>query len=138
VGGANGTPGCKNPNATNYDPSAFYEGPCTFAPGQVLGAASSTEQQNGTSTAPGLTLTPVGQVLGATVYAFTRNLAFGSRGVDVTELQKILINEGFLKITNPTQYFGPLTRAALIKWQTSHAIPATGIFGALSRAFLLQ
>lgn len=77
--------------------------------------------------------TPVtGKVLGATTFMFSQNLSFGSRGDDVTELQKMLARDGFFTVT-PTGYFGPITRAALMKWQSANGIPSTGFFGLLSR-----
>lgn len=69
-----------------------------------------------------------------TSYTFTRNLTVGSRGADVTALQQILITGGYLNITTPTGYFGPLTKAAVAKWQAAVGLPATGFFGPLSRA----
>lgn len=78
----------------------------------------------------------VGQVLGTTTYSFTRDLSFGMRGDDVTELQQILMDAGYLKLRSgkPTKYFGPLTRAALIKWQQANGVvPTNGYFGRISR-----
>jgi len=63
-----------------------------------------------------------------------RNLAFGSRGVAVECLQQELKSGGHLNIGAPTGYFGPLTKAAVIKWQEQNGVPATGYFGPLSRA----
>lgn len=77
----------------------------------------------------------VGQVLGATTFSFPKNLAVGSRSADVTELQKVLIQQGFLK-ASATGYFGSLTRTALIAWQKKNKLPATGYFGPLSRALI--
>lgn len=69
--------------------------------------------------------------------SFTRNLTVGSKGDDVSALQQILINGGYLKIAAPTAYFGNLTKAALAAWQAaSHISPAVGYFGPLSRAAL--
>jgi hypothetical protein len=69
--------------------------------------------------------------------SFTRDLTVGSKGADVSSLQQILINKGFLAISAPTGYFGPATKAALAKWQASAGIsPAVGYFGPKSRAFL--
>lgn len=68
-------------------------------------------------------------------YIFTNNLTIGASGTDVSELQQFLISGGFLKIITPTGYFGPLTKAALGKWQASENIyPTAGFFGPLSRA----
>lgn len=80
---------------------------------------------------------PKGKVLGATTFNFTKNLGLGSKGDDVKELQKILIAEKFLT-TSATGNFGPITRSALIKWQTKYKLPNTGYFGAISRAFLAK
>jgi len=71
----------------------------------------------------------------ASSYTFTKNLTLGAKGADVSALQQILINGGYLKITAPTSYFGPATKAALVAWQKAKNItPAVGYFGALTRA----
>ncbi|OHB17729.1 MAG: hypothetical protein A2749_01675 [Parcubacteria group bacterium RIFCSPHIGHO2_01_FULL_45_26] len=78
-----------------------------------------------------------GQVLGAAAYNFSNNLTVGSTGNDVTELQKVLIAEGYLSIAAPTSYFGALTKAAVIKYQAAHGIsPQSGYVGPLTRAQL--
>ena len=46
-----------------------------------------------------------------------KNLKFGDRGNDVSELQSKLIQLGLLKIKKPTGYFGKLTNAALNNYQ---------------------
>jgi peptidoglycan hydrolase-like protein with peptidoglycan-binding domain len=69
-----------------------------------------------------------------TSFTWNRNLSVGSRGSDVLNLQKVLINEGYLKLDSPTTYFGPLTRSALIRYQRANGItPAVGYFGPLTR-----
>jgi hypothetical protein len=78
----------------------------------------------------------VGQVLGASTFNFLKDLTLTSKGTDVTELQKVLIKEGFLKLVTPTGKFGPMTKDALIKWQKKYKLPTTGFFGPMSRAFL--
>ncbi len=67
--------------------------------------------------------------------SFDTNLTVGSRGSDVSALQNILISKGFLS-ASATGYFGALTKAAVIKWQNSVGLPATGFVGPLSRAAL--
>lgn len=68
---------------------------------------------------------------------FDRNLTVGSRGADVTSLQQILIDGGFLDIAAPTDYFGALTKAAVIAYQKENAItPAVGYVGPITRAAL--
>src|SRR4051812_34323847 len=65
---------------------------------------------------------------------FTRSLTVGSRGTDVTALQSILMQAGYLKVS-PTGYFGSLTKAALAAWQAANGIsPAVGYFGPITRA----
>ena len=56
----------------------------------------------------------------------------------ITELQSALIEGGYLTITSTTKkgVFGPQTRAALIKFQKANGLPATGNFGALTKAKL--
>ncbi|MEK7465628.1 MAG: peptidoglycan-binding domain-containing protein [Patescibacteria group bacterium] len=68
-------------------------------------------------------------------YTFSVNLTLGSKGADVTALQNVLISGGYLKISAPTGYFGPMTKAALAAWQSANGItPAVGYFGPKSRA----
>jgi peptidoglycan hydrolase-like protein with peptidoglycan-binding domain len=55
----------------------------------------------------------------ATAATFTRPLIQGSTGSDVTALQQILQQQGYLS-SSPTGYFGQLTSAALAQFQTAH------------------
>ncbi len=77
--------------------------------------------------------------------SFSRNLKLGDRGSDVKVLQSYLNTHGFPVVTTPghagsagyeTDFFGPATRDALEKFQTSHGIPATGYFGPITRRYL--
>ncbi|MES2931558.1 MAG: immunoglobulin-like domain-containing protein [Patescibacteria group bacterium] len=93
--------------------------------------ASPTGQVN--SVTPGQ-----GQVLGASTYNFTADLTVGSMGADVNALQQMLIDAGLLMIPAPTGWFGPMTQAALAKWQAAHGVtPAVGYFGPITRAAIL-
>lgn len=66
---------------------------------------------------------------------FTRDLTIGSSGSDVSSLQQVLIGGGYLNIVAPTGYFGAMTKAALVKWQSANGVtPASGYFGPLTRA----
>jgi peptidoglycan hydrolase-like protein with peptidoglycan-binding domain len=76
------------------------------------------------------------QSTSTTLSTFNQDLTLGSTGSDVSNLQSILISHGFLAIASPTGTFGPLTKAAVMKWQASVGLPATGYFGPLSRAKL--
>lgn len=94
-------------------------------------------------TAPIVTPTPA-------AYVFTRNLTTGSRGEDVRQLQKFLNAKGFTITTlgdgspgKETDFFGNLTKAALVRFQDAYAseilVPAglikgTGYFGPATRA----
>jgi peptidoglycan hydrolase-like protein with peptidoglycan-binding domain len=81
-----------------------------------------------------------GGVVGVTPgFLFTRNLTIGSTGQDVVELQRYLVASGYLVIpvNVPYGYFGPLTRAAVGRWQAAMGIsPTAGYFGPISRTRL--
>jgi peptidoglycan hydrolase-like protein with peptidoglycan-binding domain len=77
-------------------------------------------------------------VLGAALYFFATDLTVGSTGADVMELQKVLIEAGYLKIAAPTGYFGPMTQAAVKLYQAAKGIQTTGYVGPLTRAALNQ
>ncbi len=72
---------------------------------------------------------------------FTRDLTMGSRGTDVKALQQFLNNNGYTVASsgvgssgNETEYFGSLTKAAVMKYQTAKGIsPVAGYFGPLTR-----
>jgi peptidoglycan hydrolase-like protein with peptidoglycan-binding domain len=75
-------------------------------------------------------------VLGAATFNFARDLGLGLSGADVTELQKILIAAGILKINAPTGNFGQLTKTAVQAFQKSHGVSQTGFVGSLTRGEL--
>lgn len=67
--------------------------------------------------------------------AFTRDLAVGSRGNDVSALQQFLISRGHAIPAGATGYFGPQTQSALAAYQRTVGIaPATGYFGVITRS----
>ena len=101
----------------------------------IPATARNTTPTTGGSNGPIQSTKPAGSVLGVTAFRFTRNLSLGIRGADVTELQKVLIKEGFFKV-GTTTYFGPATRAAVILYQKSHKIQSTGGVGPLTRVAL--
>jgi len=65
----------------------------------------------------------------------TRPLAVGSRGEDVTALQKVLKTLGFFN-EEATGYFGKITRAAVIAFQTSNNLEPVGNVGPKTRALV--
>jgi peptidoglycan hydrolase-like protein with peptidoglycan-binding domain len=67
---------------------------------------------------------------------FTRTLHKGQSGADVKTLQTWLSDVGYN--VQPDGYFGPLTKAAVIGFQTAEGIsPATGVVGRATAATLL-
>src|SRR3989338_5719950 len=77
--------------------------------------------------------------------ALTKNLALGSRGAEVTELQTFLTSLGLLA-SEPTGYYGVLTQAAVQAYQRQNNIvssgsPSTTGYGAVgpkTRNFIVQ
>ncbi len=66
------------------------------------------------------------------------NLSLGASGNDVVVLQKFLQGKNFLKIPAGVKegYFGALTKKAVVDFQKSVGLPATGYFGPLTRAVI--
>jgi hypothetical protein len=83
-------------------------------------------------------------------YTFARSLTIGGTGEDVRQLQKFLNAQGFTLASfgpgspgSETDYFGPITRAAVIKFQEAYTAEVlapvgltrgTGYFGPSTRA----
>ena len=55
---------------------------------------------------------------------FVSNLSLGSQGADVARLQQFLVSKDYLQIPAGVSYgyFGPLTKAAVAKWQLDNNI----------------
>jgi hypothetical protein len=82
-------------------------------------------------------LSAVQSIIGGTTaaattgYVFNTNLTVGSRGADVTALQNAV------GVSPATGYFGAITKAAVIQYQIAKGItPAAGYVGAVTRAAL--
>jgi len=103
--------------ANSISPAAGYFGPKTRA--AVSGTCTS-----GASSGPS-----TGQPL-----ILTRSLSKGATGSDVLALQRFLIDLGFLSSDSATGYYGPLTAAAVAKFQKDHGLEAVGNVGPLTRA----
>lgn len=76
---------------------------------------------------------------------FTKDLSIGMTDGDVSKLQAYLNSHGFPVATvglpgstgHETNYFGPATKAAVMKFQAAHGIsPVSGYFGPLTRAYV--
>lgn len=123
--------GCTDPKATNYNPSASYSNSftCTYGPkGEVLGASTGpTGETPKAPETPTLPTPPAGMVLGASTSCKESGLyltKFAREGykndVDtVKKLQEFLNKQLGLNIP-VTGYFGPMTTAALKKFQLLH------------------
>lgn len=77
-----------------------------------------------------------GKVLGAEKFNFTLLLKYGARNDEVTELHKVLIAGGYLKVPAPTGFFGPLTLKAVKEYQIANGLVGDGIVGPLTREAL--
>lgn len=62
----------------------------------------------------------------------SRNLSQGMSGQDVTALQEFLRDQGHFS-ADVTGYFGPVTAAAVARWQASQGLEAVGVVGPLTR-----
>lgn len=121
--------------AVGLTPANGYYGPSTRAFVEAAPAPIVTP----TSPTPPATPSPSGNVL-----ALTRDLSLGVSGEDVRALQKFLNAKGYTvalagagSLGNETTYFGPATKAAVIKFQIAHAItPAVGYVGLITRGVL--
>lgn len=80
--------------------------------------------------------------VGSGTLALSRNLSLGATGEDVRRLQEFLNAHGYQVAASgagspgsETTYFGPATRAAVIRYQAAKSImPAAGYVGPLTRA----
>lgn len=72
----------------------------------------------------------------APLITITQNLSVGSSGNNVSILQGFLESEGYLTLPVGTTdgYFGNLTKQALIAYQKSANVPATGYCGPMTRS----
>ncbi len=134
-GGSSTLYGCMDKKAANYSTVANQDnGACIYPVVSTTTQASNTSNQLPTPASHNIS---PGEVLGATAFVFTHNLKIGNSGDDVTELQKRLAADGFY--AGPiNSYFGPLTWAAVKKFQTSHGLEAVGSVGLKTRLALNQ
>ena len=65
-------------------------------------------------------------------------LSEGARGPEVTALQVNLRKLGYYTSSLITDYFGPITKAAVIRFQTAHGMDPVGVVGPHTRAAMEQ
>ncbi|MFT5037052.1 MAG: peptidoglycan hydrolase-like protein with peptidoglycan-binding domain, partial [Candidatus Azotimanducaceae bacterium] len=74
----------------------------------------------------------------SSICTVSQALNLGSRGTNVTCLQNLLIEEGFYTYPGgATGYYGPVTKAAVARWQAANNISNTGFVGTASRVTIL-
>lgn len=81
-----------------------------------------------------------GTVAGCTITSFTRNLSVGMTGDDVKCLQIVLNSSSDTKLAssgagspgNETSYFGPITKAGVVKFQEKYASEVLASYGLTS------
>jgi hypothetical protein len=114
------------------------------------GSRPRVDNTNLSNTAPTTVLLNIPQNI--SIATFTRTLNTGMANDDIKTLQQYLNNNGFILASSgpgspgqETTYFGPLTKASLIKFQEAHKdkiltplglINGTGYFGSSTKAFI--
>lgn len=73
----------------------------------------------------------------SSAFAIGSILKFGSRGPEVTHVQQLLIQKGYLN-HEATGYYGPLTTQAVIKFQNDYNLVIDGIVGPQTYKTLTQ
>lgn len=69
---------------------------------------------------------------GQTKLTYSRPLILGRSGQDVKDLQDALKKLGYLKIDKTTNYFGTMTKNAVMSFQRAHGLSPDGSFGPAS------
>src|ERR1700690_2733096 len=89
---------------------------------QTLLAQIAQLQQLGTAAAP---TAPAATVSTGACFSLNRTLSQGLSGSDVASLQTFLAGEGYFS-GNATGFFGPITEAAVQRFQSAHGIVSSG------------
>ncbi|MEI8130732.1 MAG: peptidoglycan-binding domain-containing protein [bacterium] len=109
---------------------ASTAGAMTLAEAQALVAALGLTGSNAQMVLALATPATTTTTTSGSCYQFTKTLAVGSKGADVTALQTAL------KMSSATGYFGNATKAAVMSYQTSNGLTAVGMVGPATRAKL--
>ncbi len=132
--------GCTEVAAENYNRLANRNQGCVFAQ-ESLNAASNTTASSTITASTTVVISNSGEeVLGAatvktTRHSFKNYLRKGSRGKEVSELQKRLTASGHFTAST-TGFFGSLTLEAVKRFQVMHKIDPIGLVGPKTRAAL--
>lgn len=104
---------------------------------QCVAVPTATSSPNSSPT-PTVAAAPTPSLSAQTSFAVNANLQLGSSGANVISLQKFLETKGFLTLPSGTTegYFGSLTKQALIAYQASVNLPATGYCGPMTRTLI--
>jgi murein L,D-transpeptidase YcbB/YkuD len=107
---------------------------CTQSTNENTSASGSPAVPSSTPTTP--TAAPiVPSIVPLAFSPMDENLQVGASDEAVSALQQFLINNGYLTaVSTPTGYFGNLTKQAVIAFQASAGLPATGYCGPMTRA----
>lgn len=124
------TPGLTSTWLRDLDPKTSYT--VVYKKDNTIRCITTPCPENGFTSLP-VTFTTLGE--GANndkPLAFTKNFGYRARSVDVTKLQVLLIQKGFMS-GKPTGYFGVVTLKAVKDLQRSYNITPTGFLGPLTR-----
>jgi hypothetical protein len=114
------------PSINNGSPSVTFSNTPSVIYSSSGGGGGSTSitsgiKTNTTNTTTGSNLTSVGGGI-----SLPRDLVSGAKGSDVVTLQNALINMGYLSTGNNTGFYGPLTLAAVRKYQQEKGLGGPG------------
>lgn len=104
--------------------------------GDSMMKKSDSMMQKDTMTSTGDSMMKKDVMVSGDSMTYEEDLWFGSRGDKVVMLQTLLEEKGLLMIPAGVAkgYFGPLTKAAVMKYQTMLGVKSTGYYGPLTRA----
>ncbi|MDO8496202.1 MAG: peptidoglycan-binding protein [bacterium] len=132
----NSASGSISTNTLGFGTSNLVAGSYTLRACFSVGCSSVTASSPFTVAAAS-TPTPTPATSSVSFDNFSRNLAIGSRGNDVKQLQALLVNEVGYSTNLITGYFGSITQNAVKKLQEKYGIkPAYGYFGSITRKTL--
>lgn len=107
----------------------------TLKPTKVTATVTFNDGQVLTTTNSNLDVKSSGSVLGANTFKFTQKIKNGSKGNEVSELQKFLNAKGY-DCGKADGMFGKNTEGALKKYQLANKLDGDGIVGPMTRAYL--